>query len=280
MWIRARKGALKRRVVRSLLTPFGRDLQPERWIFVVGCYNSGTTLLRDLLGRHRDIACLPSEGVRLTDGLPRPEDFGWHRMWCRCLDEVRLEPGAHMEERAARVRRQWSLALPRRTANVLEKSIVNTARLPFLQDRFTPAWFVHLVRNGYAVAEGIRRKAEPSRFGRDEFGNRYPLALCAEQWRESVEIVERDRPGVQRLLEVRYEDLAAEPVAVLERITDFLGLPPLPADSGDGTFLIHGVRSEIRDMNADSLGRLSGADMDEIAAVAGPALDRYGYVRP
>lgn len=272
---RLRKGLLKRRLAQRLLLRFGSELTPQRWIFLVGCYNSGTTLLRELLGQHPDIAALPSEGVRLTDALPRPEDCGWQRMWCRCVDAMRLAPGT--PERAARIRRQWSLALPGDARNVLEKSIANTARMPFLQAHFQPAYIVHLVRNGYAVAEGLRRKSEPRRYGHDEFGEHYPISMCAEQWRVSLEVVDGDRATLQRFLEVRYEDLTADPGTTLRGVTDFLGLPPLPAATAEGDFHVHGVRSTIRDMNADSIGRLSTADLDAIDTEAGDALRNRGY---
>ena len=280
VWSRARKGLLKRSWARMMLAPLAYDLQPQRWIFLVGCYSSGTTLLRDLLGRHPHIDALPSEGVRLTDALPRPEDVGWHRMWCRCVDDVRLSADASQASRAARIRRHWSLALPSRPHNVLEKSIANTARLPFLQAHFTPAYIIHLVRDGYAVAEGIRRRGQPRRFGRHEFGEAYPIELCAEQWRVSLEQVETDRSGLEHLLEVRYEELADDAAGQLARITTFLGLPPLTADATQGEFAIHGVRSAIRDMNGDSIARLSKGDVDDIEGVAGPVLERYGYARP
>ncbi|MDA0333943.1 MAG: sulfotransferase [bacterium] len=279
-WVGARKGLLKRTWGRRLLAPLARDLQPQRWIFLVGCYNSGTTLLRDLLGRHPQIAALPSEGVRLTDSLPRPEDFGWHRMWCRCLADIRLPADESQSQRAQRIRRHWSLAVPAAAANVLEKSIANTARLPFLQAHFAPAYIIHLVRNGYAVSAGLRRKGEPRRFGHHEFGARYPIELCAEQWRVSLEQVATDAAGLEHLLEVSYEDLARDAVGVLARISSFLGLSAMaPADSL-GEFDIHGVRSAIRDMNADSVVDLSTQDVADIERVAGPLLQRYGYGRP
>lgn len=280
VWNRARKGLLKRPWARLLLSPLAHDLQPQRWIFLVGCYSSGTTLLRDLLGRHPDIDALPSEGVRLTDALPRPEDVGWHRMWCRCVDDVRLSADPSQAARAARIRRHWSLALPAGSSNVLEKSIANTARLPFLRAHFAPAYIIHLVRDGYAVAEGIRRRGQPRRFGRHEFGDAYPIELCAEQWRASLEQVETDRSGLDHYLEVLYEDLVADAAGQLEHITAFLGLPPLSAHASGGDFTIHGLRSGIRNMNADSIARLSQGDVDTIERVAGPVLERCGYARP
>ena len=261
---------------RALLAPLARDLSPRQWIFLVGCYNSGTTLLRAMLARHPEVVALPSEGVKLTDALPAPEQFGWHRMWSQCLDQVRLAPEGEAE-RAMRVRRHWSLCLPAVAPAILEKSIANTARMPFLQAHFRPAHFVCLVRNGYAVAEGIRRKAEPGRRGNTRYGDQYPIALCADQWRVCDEVVAADRPDLERFLEVRYEDLTARPAEVLRQITDFLGLSPLPDEAAAGEWTIHGVRSEVRDMNRQSLERLTRRDLDEINDAAGPALARHGY---
>ncbi|MFB6271474.1 MAG: sulfotransferase [Salinibacter sp.] len=263
--------------VQRALTPFGRSLEPERWIFVVGCYNSGTTLLANLLDAHPQIAGLPIEGVNLTDSLPRPEEFGWVRMWCRCLDEVRLEPGPGMAERADRAKRQWSIWYPKDAPNLVEKSIANTARMPFLQHYFQPAYFIHIVRNGYAVAEGIRRKADPRRWKNPEYGAPYPIELCAEQWRVSDEVVEQDRLKLDRFLQVYYEELTAEPRTVMDRIIRFLELPPLPAEAIDRSWTVQGIHSPIRNMNAQSIDRLTSADIERIHQEAKERLAQHGY---
>ena len=274
-WLRWK--TLKTRMGQRILAPLGRDLSPERWIFLVGCYNSGTTLLRSLLAQHRDIAALPSEGVKLTDALPRPEDFGWHRMWCECLDQMRLEAGPGAAPTARRIARHWSHVVPMGVPNILEKSIANTARMPFFQEHFRPACFICLIRNGYAVSEGIRRKGDPAHLGNARYPDGYPIDLCAEQWRVSDEVVEGDRPGLERFLQIRYEDLVDQPVEILRQITDFLGLPPLPEDAATGEWLVHGIHSPIRDMNQQSIERLSPQDLDTISRVAGEALTRHRY---
>ena len=275
--LRLKAALLKQAPVRTAAAVLGRDLEPRRWIFVIGCYNSGTTLLTRMLARHPEIAALPSEGVRLTDGLPRPEDFGWNRMWCRCLDEVRLAAGAGAAQRARRVKRHWSLLYPRSAENLLEKSVANTARIPFLNRFFQPAYFVYIVRNGYAVAEGIRRKAVPGKWGNRDFGDRYPIELCAEQWRISDDFAEADRSHTERFLRISYEELTAAPEEVAGKVTDFLELEPLPAGALRSRWRIHGVEAEIRNMNRDSMSRLSTDDIAAIDRVAGAALARNGY---
>ena len=47
---RLRNQFMRGRFGQRVMAPFGRELAPERWIFVVGCYNSGTTLLKEMLG--------------------------------------------------------------------------------------------------------------------------------------------------------------------------------------------------------------------------------------
>ena len=73
--------------VQRWLAPLGRVPKPQKWVFIVGCYNSGTTLLADLMGNHPDISALPVEGVRLSDVWPLPETYAWNRMWMKCIDD-------------------------------------------------------------------------------------------------------------------------------------------------------------------------------------------------
>ena len=215
--------------------------------------------------------------MRLTDGLPRPEEFGWNRMWCRCLDRVRLAEDSGAARRAQRIKRQWSLLYPRSAANLLEKSVANTPRIPFLQQFFQPAYFVYIIRNGYAVAEGIRRKAVPGKWGNPDYPERYPIELCAEQWRTSDDLVEADRVHTERFLRISYEELTAAPEATAGKVTGFLGLEPLATGALPSRWRIHGVEAEIRNMNRDSIGRLSAEDIAAIDRVAGAALARNGY---
>jgi hypothetical protein len=277
---RLRNQFMRTRVGQRAMEPLGRELEPERWVFVIGCYNSGTTLLKDLLAQHPRIGALPGEGVKFTDALPRPEEFGWQRLWCRCVEKVRLEPGPQQEERVRRIKRQWSILYPRGRPNLLEKSIANAARTPFLQEHFQPAYFVYMVRNGYAVAEGIRRKSTPAKWHNPLYQDRYPIEVCAEQWRESDQLVEEDRPRLERFLQVYYEEFTANPSTTARRITDFLGLEPLPEELFGRRWKVHGVESAIRNMNGQSVARLSRGEVESIYRVAGERLEKHGYRRP
>ena len=266
---------LKPRVQRWMAT-FGPVPRPKKWVFVVGCYNSGTTLLADVMGNHPSISALPVEGVRLSDAWPLPETFAWNRMWMKCLDEMRLEPSPEGELIAERVKRQWSASFAKRPL-LLEKSIANAPRMPFIQAYFRPAYFVYIVRNGYAVSEGLRRGAEPRKWGRDDYGDRYPIDLCAEQWAVTDRIISADRSEIDHLIEISYEELSAHPRTVLDRVTDFLEIDTFSDEVLNRSWRVHGVISPIRNMNPEAIARLSADDLDQIRRSAGDVLARFGH---
>lgn len=263
--------------MKALQYATGSNLQPRKWVFIVGCYNSGTTLLEDLIARHELTRALEDEGTVLTGYLNRPEDYGWTRMWARCEAEVSLD--AHTDPQLARrIKRHWS-HFYRDPADrlLLEKSIVNATRIPFFDRFFAPAYFIYIRRNGYAVAEGIHRKATPGDYPQQHVTGAYPYALCAEQWRRSAEVIERDLAGVEHRLDLSYEELCAAPGDTLNRIAGFLDIPPFRPEVWEGKHTVHGMESTIRNQNAGSLKRLSAADFAEINRIARPYLERYGY---
>ena len=217
----------------------------------------------------------------MTDALPYPEQKGWPRMWAKCIDHVRLEPGPQGAARATRIKRHWSLWFPSGTPNLLEKTISSNARMPFLEAYFQPAYFLYIRRNGYAVASGIRSKANLRRWSSPYASKgQYPIALCAHQWLVSEEFAERDGKVLNRFLTVSYEDLTEKPREIMQQITDFIGIASFPDTLASQAWVIHGKRSEIKNMNTSSFKRLSREDVRNIDRVAGHRLRMYGHERP
>jgi hypothetical protein len=244
----------------------------------VGCYNSGTTLLDRIVQSHPEVAGLPIEGAFMSDALPVPETFGWTRMWHRCEEEMRLDPNApKASDRAIRIRRQWAPWTSKQSTLIVEKSIANTCRIDFLETHFQPARFIHVVRNGYAVAEGIRRKARPGVWDNPEYRDSYPISLCARQWCRSLQVASSALTDEVRHLEVAYESLVRSPEATLERIADFLQLSAFPGRLLDRNWSIHGRRSPLSNHNPRSLAALDSEDIETVRDVAAEWLDHYEY---
>jgi len=257
------------REVRIFLT---LQYAPEKWVFVVGCYNSGTALLMNLLGSHPSISSLPVEGQFLTEEFPADYVLGLPRMWVLREDLFRLTEKDQGPD-PDRIKREWAMRLDRSKPVFLEKSPPNAARTRWLQEHFEDAHFICIVRDGYAVAEGICRKAEPKHLAEG-----WPLHLCARQWKRSNEILLEDSEYLRHAIWVRYEDLAEQPEAEIRRILEFLGL--WKGEIGidlSRSWEIHERRDPIRNMNEESIGRLGEEDLRIVTEEAEDLLRHFGY---
>ena len=274
------KGTRLRPLVREFLGSFKRECKialtpaprPAKWVFVVGCYNSGTTLLAEVLGRHPQIAALPTEGQFLTDQLPKDYEHGVPRMWVEREDLFRMDERSSGPD-VVRLKKEWAIRLDTRRPVLLEKSPPNAARTRWLQAHFEAAHFIAIVRNGYAVAEGIRRKAEP----RHQPSGRWPIEMAARQWARSNEILMEDGVHLERLLWVRYEDLTADLGTSLRSIVDFLGIDWDPGIASKRHFAVHERRGPVQNLNDSSIARLADHEIDAITAVARPWLEQFDY---
>lgn len=239
--------------------------EPDTWLFVVGCYNSGTTLLHKLLASHPDIGSMPNEGQFFTDQLPRGADFGIPRLWA-------LRPDLfHWTERNAsanpgRLKKQWAWFMnDTHRAVLMDKTIANAARTRWLQSNFKGSKFVLIFRDPFAVSEGIIRKEG------------HAISDAATQWAESNRMLLEDASFLEQVIEVKYEDLVQHPIDTLNRITGFLGLSPLDPRAVSGEFQIHEQQSEIRNMNAEAKARLTHEAYNEIASRCSVIMEKLGY---
>jgi LPS sulfotransferase NodH len=119
---------------------------------------------------------------------------------------------------------------------VVSKRIASNQRVPLLAAAFPASRFVHLIRDGRAVAFSLSRVAwweadvvwwlgaSPVHW-REQGGD--PWELRARHWVRELESVDHGLlavPGDQQL-QIRYEDLVEDPLASLGRVAAFAGLP-------------------------------------------------------
>jgi len=258
------------RELKISITPVPR---PQKWLFIVGCYNSGTTLLSEILSSHDKISGLPTEGQFLTDQFVSDYHLGLPRMWVQREDLFRLtEKDAGPD--VIRLKKEWGIRLDKSKPIFLEKSPPNVARTRWLQKHFENAYFIGIVRNGYAVAEGIARKAEPH-----HLINGWPIDLCAYQWYRSNKILCEDAKHLRHFLWVKYEDLVDDTKRELEKIFSFLGIDDILLINVDvdKEWSIHERNQKIMNMNNESIKRLSPEKIKIINKVAGDSIINFGY---
>lgn len=241
--------------IRRLLRAVVREREPEKWLFIVGCYNSGTTMLRRLLESHEAIGSFSHEGVELTEAFPDLEAGGWPRMMYANRDRWAM-PGEGGEALARLARRDWAPFWGRKARVFLEKSIDHTVRIAWMQRHFPNAHFIAITRNGYCVNEGILRRARPAGAAREKVGDSYPPEMLARQWTEFQRLLEEGESTAENYLRVRYEDLIEKPVESLASIFAFLGMPEVPIRREGNSVIVAGVTHELVGQNDASLARL------------------------
>ena len=241
---------------------------PDAFVFIVGCTNSGTTLLHTLVSRHPRVGSLPAEGQFYTRELRRPWVVGPARLWA-------LDPGPYRLSEddtgvdVNKIKRQWAAMFDDPSMPVLvERTPVNLLRVRWLDRNFAPARFIGLVRHGAAVAEGIHRRTGHS------------MEDCARQWVMATEILLDDAAQMDNYLIVKYEDLTHDVERTLTRVWPFIGLENPPQGSMPDTLKVHERDTEVRNLNAESLGRLGARDAEVIRSVGGDLLLRLGYRWP
>lgn len=254
-----------------------KPLKPKKWVFILGCYNSGTTLLAELLSQHPQLTVLPDEGVMLTNQLKRPEDFGWRRMWWKCAMMIKSADLSLNIKSAQVIKRHWAFFIPLKSQIVVEKSIANILRIRFLQRYFADAYFIHIRRNPYAVAEGIQRKAQPTGAQAQKYGARYPLELCIQQWVASQTVFENEKSKIRNLFDSTYEEFTANPQEWANQICDFLEIEHFDPKIFSQEMKVHGKSMKIKNQNEKSFQRLNIEDWNLINESAKKVIKEYGY---
>jgi hypothetical protein len=203
--------------------------------FIVGCGRSGTTFLRAMLDTHPEMAIPPENHflMRLAEAWGRMERRGGiaedalvdllareatFELWDLPIEDVRAElRSGPPQTLAAAIRALYGLyAASRGKPRYGDKTPMFVRHLPYLGATFPEARFVHLLRDGRDVAcSSLARGVGPR-----------TVPEAAVWWRREVL---RGRRGSRHLdpgryLEVRYEDLVADPPAQLRTICRFLDL--------------------------------------------------------
>jgi hypothetical protein len=286
----------------------GREGPPAP--FVVGVARSGTTLLRLMLDAHPQLAIPPEthfipKVVKACEqgGDPHERVFELlttHRRWPDYgLDAIELQ------ERLERIqpltagdalRAFYGLYAERQgKARWGDKSPSYVRRMRRVASALPEAHFVHLVRDGRDVALS---QVEVD-FGPDG------VADAARDWAQGIGKARRQARRLRHYLELRYEDLVADPEPALRTVCKFVELPWSPAmldyhrgaeqrmsevardfERGAGPAIPAAVRASRHTRVAEPpqrerVGRwrtdMSPSDREAFEAVAGELLVELGY---
>ena len=129
------------------------------------------------------------------------------------------------------------------------------ARVEELTRQVEDLQVVHIVRDPRGVTASVEAQQE-------EWGERTGETYC-QQVQADMALGERLGPG--RYLRVRYEDLVEDPMAVLQRIGTFTGVP---------------ISQEVREALAERMGGAVRRERSENSLAATNTTEYYSTVRP
>lgn len=226
----------------------------------------------------------PSEGYRILGRRVSPA------LVAPCRDLVASDATPWLAERFARFFRSLAAAQGR---PVFLHKFTGWPRARFIEAALPGSRFVHVVRDGRAVASSLVQMPWWDGYGGPARWSWGPLSeadlaaweaarrsfpvLAGLQWKILMEAFEATRAEIpaSRWLEVRYEDVLADPRGRLEEILGFLGL------SWTGDFERMFRRYAFSRDRAEAYRRdLAPEDVRALEACLAPYLARYGYPVP
>jgi tetratricopeptide (TPR) repeat protein len=199
------------------------DGEPE-FIFIGGAGRSGTTLLRAMLDAHPRIACGPE--LKLVPAICALREQWWRAMGTDLLAAGLDEPKLDAAVRAFVKTLLEGMVPDPKAVRIAEKTPHNLLHMAMLGQLFPRARFVHVVRDGRAVAASLVRQAWQDPATGKPVWYCQDLASGARYWSQVVQTIREQAlqvPG--RYLELRYEDLVQEPRQTMARLLAFLGEP-------------------------------------------------------
>jgi hypothetical protein len=212
------------------------DNSKKQQIFIGGCSRSGTTLLGAMLGAHSSAICSPESHFKvdalraLARGKIRPQPANLleliQRHWRFKIWELDLPPietfDPSGEEALLAQMLDWIVDNYAQQQGKPEASVwvdhtpENISYAQSLLDLFPNARFIHIVRDGRAVAASIL----PLDWGPNTI-------MKASRWwmrMTSFGLAAEKALGPDVVMRVKYEDLVLEPKITMHAVSQFLGI--------------------------------------------------------
>lgn len=247
-------------------------------LFIISPNNSGSTFLKNALESSRHTWNMRREGQHQF-GVPGPNlmEMGVALIWAADATTVSMIRDSSTKDWEA-TKRAWYFHSFSRSATAtvfVEKSPPHLLQVEALQTHFHNAKFIFLVRNPYAMAEGILRRITPSYPSREEAiaTTARHILTCFKVQRENVKQFSDCSISTTYEAMCRSPEILEAKIRTLEPTLDDLYL--------DQAVEVKGMYHEpLRDMNAQQIVHLSETDLRLLQSHFEPEaelLDFFGY---
>ena len=247
--IRAKNILALKRALRGYWWDITKPKMPDP-VFLVGCSRSGTTITYETLAAAPNFLSFGYEILQFWDSLYGPHTNDW-------ASEAATARDADPKHREATFRFFYQRL---GVGQVLDKTCINVMRIPYLIELFPDAKFVFIHRDGRdnisSMIDGWRQSRKDGRFGLTQYlgPSPEPVAIndgeftewcfflppgwreynsarledvCAFQWISANHLALEGKKVVppDQWIQVKYEDMVADPIRVFGDIFTRLGVP-------------------------------------------------------
>lgn len=243
----------------------------DRMIFAFGAQRSGTWWLQRMLTAHRLVSAVPSETYLFTGGIKPLFDRFHHGLRSSpVVGQLHVERGVLLDATRDFCDAVLGAHLDPGARYLSERSPGHAKAVDVIREVYPDARLIHIIRDGRDVARSLAaRDWGPATVGE-----------AAREWRESIEQARAAAPA-ERYLEVRYEELLADPEAGIVALYAWLGLP---ADDEDvrralaaSRWVLNEDPKDPRAAHGKWRDHFTAADLAAFEAEAGRLLAQLGY---
>jgi hypothetical protein len=243
-------------------------------IFNVGSRRSGTFWLQRIVTAHPEVSAVGSETHLFSHGIaPLAERFHHAAMGSGQVGTTFIERDTLLDALRDFCDTVFIPMLEPGKTRLAERTPLHALHTGLIGDIYPDGRIVHIIRDGRDVVRSLLAQ----QWGPEN------VAEGAREWRAAIETARAGAGGSSRYLEVRYEDLHADPAVRVEGLYRWLGL------AVDDAILERALTEAKVERNLDPSGTPAGSGMwrnsftpEDLAAfeeVAGDLLDDLGYER-
>ena len=290
----------------------GIEMVIEKPIFIIGSGRSGTSVLYNLLSTHPELGWFSNYSAKFYNLTPlpllhrildlpllgsvakqgivsnnrysiKPSEAGRiYHDYCGFESAIKsteddLNPEAEQKLKAA-IRRHLRLSGKKRFLN---KQTANTQRIRLIDTMFPDAQYIHIIRDGRAVANSMFNVSwwndtdiwwlDGMKAAEWEKQGKPAIELCGLHWMRDVkEILENKYLFGERYIELKYEDFIQDVHGTMKEITDFCGL-------GYENGFTKLLPTSLPNMNQKWKENLTDNQKDVLVTAIGPFLKELGY---
>ena len=244
-----------------------------RMIFNVGSRRSGTFWLQRIVTAHPEVSAVGSETHLFSHGIaPLAERFHHAALGSGQVGSTFIERDALLDALRDFCDAVFAPMIEPGKTRLAERTPLHSLHTDLIGDVYPDGRIVHIIRDGRDVVRSLLAQ---------QWGPQN-VADGAREWRAAIETA-RAGAHIDRYLELRYEDLHAEPALRISGLYHWLGLPV------DDAILERALAEARVERNLDPRGTPAGSgkwrtlftpeDLAAFEEVAGDLLYELGYER-